>query len=509
MKLIELQAVAHGVSVPLGNAVGLAGFVAGGGPYWGAIVSGLHDAYRSGGRYVGPGPTVEIEGASVTIGSQAFEQALQRTIGPLGLGREGYGAIWFGAGSVDDWLTAGRVLLQGPEVTERISQITALLQEGDQPKGAVPRSVGDWVTQLTAEAEADVERLRASEANVLELEAKLLALRADAAEVAGDVEVGIMAWVRERQDAETRLLLYRDREQALRQRIDALEEQGVEAECGSCGRALDERLEQVLKDRSEEWEAVVQDGRWWRRRRDQLEYKPDELKEVESRALELGSQVDVTAESLERSRVQLRELEIGRVRLQHLEALAEQMGGLGGKTPTPLSGEQPGEPGQASRQLADMKERLEATSDERFRARVHAKVVALTGGRLVGGFPALFQDWSVGGRRGGGEVSILELATRICLAEMALSAGLKLDSIILPTALDRLNGEDLPRALADLGRLARKIRIVIVKATEEVASASPERFDLLFRVDAAKAAAKIVAQRSGLGWVYLTDSGMG
>lgn len=507
MKLEELQAASHGVSIPLGNAVGLVGFVAGGGPYWGAVVSGLHDAYGSGGRYVGPGPKVEIEEASVSVGSPAFEQALQRTIAPFGLGRDGYGAIWFGAGSVDHWLTAGRVLLQGPEVTERIAQISSLLRETDHPKGAVPRSVGEWVSQLMAEAEADVERLQASEADVSELEAKLLALRADAAEVAGDVEVGMMAWVRERQDAETRLLLYRDREQALRQRIDVLEDQGSEAECEICGRALDERLGQVASDRSEEWEGVVQDGRWWRRRRDQLEYKPDELKESESRALELGSQVDMTAESLERSRVQLRELEIGRVRLQHLEALAEQMGGLGAAGPATISGGFPSEPGQAAQQLKEMKERLEATSNDRFRARVHAKVVALTGGRLVGSFPTLFQDWSVGGRRGGGEVSILELAARICLAEIALSAGLRLDSIVLPTGLDRLNGEDLPRALADLGRLARKIRVVIVKATEEVASASPERFDLLFRVDGRGTPIKIVRQRSGLGSVYLRDSG--
>ena len=489
----------------LGNALGLAGFISRGGPQWGGFVKGLHEAYRSAGHYVGPGPLVDLGGDSVAVGSPAFEAALAELVAPYGLTRDEYGAIWFGEGSVDRWLRAGSTLLQGAEVTHQLREMAKAAGRERGGDDQASRSVQEWVGQLMVEARADVERLRMSEASTTELEERLLGLRADAAEVGGDLEVGLMAWVRERQDAETRLLLYRDRELELRTRLEQLEESGGDALCETCGRPLNDHHGDVHAARSEEWESTVQDGRWWRRRRDQLEFKPDDLKEVENRLLELEARIDETVEALERNRVQLRELEIARVREQHLEALVERMGGeaspdSGGAEASEegaLAGEDVGE------RLLEMRARLENAARSQFRDRVHAKVVALTDGRLVGAFPGLFADWSSGGRRGGGEVSILELAARITLAELAASAGVPLGSLVLPSDLDRLNGEDLPRALAELGRLTRRVDLILVKATEDVASSAPERFDLLFRVDDGRGAPRILRQRSGLGAIYL------
>ena len=499
MRLLELDPNGRVLPLDLQGAMGLAGFVSRGGAEWGSYVTALHEAFRLPGSDVPSAPTVEIGGEAVPLGSTRFEADLEAALGPHGLCREDFGAVWFGAGSVEQWLAAGQALVQGPEATLQAAKIRGVLRE---LPGRPPRSPSDWLEQLIEEARGDIDRLQASEAELQALEDGLRGLRGDAAEVAGDIEVGLMAWVRERQDAETRLLLYRDRERELRKRLEALEEGGADLKCEICRRPLAECHEHVLSVRSEEWESVVQDGRWWRRRRDQLEYKPDDLKEAESRLLALEARIDETVEAIERSRVQIRELEMARVRLQHLEALAGRLGGV-------VSDDGAGEPsagdddGSTRERLEEMRDDLASSARRQLRERVHGKVVALTDGRLIGAFPSLYEDWSQGGRRGGGEVSILELAVRICLAELALAAGVPMKTIVFPTGLDRLNDEDLPRALLELGRLARRGGLVLVKATEEVASSAPERFDLLFKLDRRTDGLRVTRQRSGVGLVYL------
>ncbi len=105
-------------------------------------------------------------------------------------------------------------------------------------------------------------------------ERELRALRADHAEASGDLEETTMEWLRERQDAETHLLAYRDRARELKGRLSHLEASGADAPCPTCGRVLEEHVAEVVRRLREEWETVVQDGSWWKRRREQLELKP-------------------------------------------------------------------------------------------------------------------------------------------------------------------------------------------------------------------------------------------
>jgi len=146
--------------------------------------------------------------------------------------------------------------------------------------------------------------------NILrELERKLVELRADAAEAAGEVEVQTMEWLRERQDAETHLSAYRDRARELKTKLDSLGEIGEDAPCPTCGRHLKDHFPDVLQHLEDEWDSVVQDGTWWRRRREQLELKPEAVQEVESRSIRLHSKVEDVAEKVEVARSALRELE--------------------------------------------------------------------------------------------------------------------------------------------------------------------------------------------------------
>lgn len=130
-------------------------------------------------------------------------------------------------------------------------------------------------------------------------EDRLLSLRADAVEVDGEVEALTVEWLRERQDAETQLQSHRDRARELRDRIRAMEGAGTEGPCPVCGRPLADHLEEVLATFREEWDALVQDGRWWRRRREQLEPKPEALREMEIRGMRLHAELEAAAEASE------------------------------------------------------------------------------------------------------------------------------------------------------------------------------------------------------------------
>jgi exonuclease SbcD len=130
-------------------------------------------------------------------------------------------------------------------------------------------------------------------------ERELTALREDVAEVDGDQAAAAMDWHRERQDAETTLHTYRDRARELKRRIGQLESAGPAAPCPTCGRVLESHYDEVLAELREEWEGIVQDGSWWKRRWDQLELKPDHLQELEGRALRLHAALEATSERVE------------------------------------------------------------------------------------------------------------------------------------------------------------------------------------------------------------------
>ena len=299
--------------------------------------------------------------------------------------------------------------------------------------------------------------------------------------VQGDAEAAAMALVRERQDAETRLLLYRDREKELRGRLEQIRKGGEDAACANCDRPLGDRTDAVRRARREEWEAVVQDGKWWRRRRSQLELKPEGLKALETRALELSAEIEDLAEELQRHRAAVRELEAAAGRLERLLALEARPSGRPASAATPS---------------------VEAARG-RFRAEVHARLVGLGGGRFASTFPELYSDWTAGKRADGEAEAALELAARLTLAEMAADAGVRLGSIVLPSGLERLGAEDLPRALAELVGLAKRIPLVLAKATPQVVAGAPECFDLVYRFEASGKGSRVRRQRLGLATIWL------
>ncbi len=137
------------------------------------------------------------------------------------------------------------------------------------------------------------------EESLLSMEVGLTDRRADWVEASADLEAATLQWGQERQDAESKLRAYRDRAGELRFRIRALESDKESASCPTCGRTLGAGFGSLLETLHGEWEDVVQDGRWWKRRRGQLDKKPEELRELEEQALRLQVRVEEATKVLE------------------------------------------------------------------------------------------------------------------------------------------------------------------------------------------------------------------
>lgn len=229
-------------------------------------------------------------------------------------------------GELRDTLEHGGDLDRAESVVEAGARALALLEglgrvEAARTQLARLRGVDTQPDTSGPEPEALLARIRDLEGATEELDAlegELRSLRADDAEVTGDLEQATMEWLRERQDAETHLQTFRDRARELKQRLGQLEEEGGDATCPTCRRPLTDHLPAVQDLLRDEWEDVVQDGSWWRRRREQLENKPDRLRDIERRALRMHAQTKTLAEQVEVARSRVAEMEQLRARLSEL-----------------------------------------------------------------------------------------------------------------------------------------------------------------------------------------------
>lgn len=425
MRLRTLAANTRRSSIDLGTAEGLVAFVAADEADWREYVAVLRMAFASLGGFRAPGPAVSGPDGPVRVGTPDFEALLAPLLAAYRIGREEYAALWFGAGAAAVWLSSAGSLAGRQQRLRNRQGVT-----GKSSHGVVVGRAGP-------------------EARVRELRDRAAAARAQA-------EAGMLAWVREQQDAETRLLLYRDRERELRQRLGRIEKAGEDATCAGCGRSLGERADAVCKARREEWEAVVQDGKWWRQRRDQLADKPRRVEQEENRAAALEAEAAALSDEVVRE--------------------AEPEG-----------------------------TEVAAAARRRVRRAIHRKAVSLTGGRFAGAFPGLYADWVEGAREGTGreEIVSLELAARITMVRFALERGMEVGSVVFPVGLEQLSGEDLPRVLAELADLAKHVPLLVVKVTPHVAAAAPECFDLLLRFEDSPAGRCIRRQRPSLGLIRL------
>lgn len=425
------------------------------------------------------------------------------------LSPEGVALVWCGAGGEgpEELLRKGAEVLaaaRGVDELETLMDELVELHPGlrrGKPLGEL--SARDY-ERLRLESEiADLRsQLRALEdvpIQVMELEREIRELRGNQAEITGDLEAATMDWHRERQDAETHLLAYRDRGRELRERIRKLEALGPESSCPTCGRVLEEYSQKVLEELQEEWEGLVQDGQWWRRRWEQLESKPEDLMELEAHSLRLNADFESRTELLERARSSLREMDELRVREREVQTRweafrEEEEKGVSqdeDREPVELRTiealEAPEEARILYRLARDLGEEILEECRVRLLHRGGRRLNRITGGRILGlgeeagrGEILLVEGGSGGGAEADEDRAAATVALRMALMELLSEDWSPMGSFVLGDPFDRMGGEDQLRCLSLLRRVLSRIPQVLLLTRGSVVERAPEFFDGLF-----------------------------
>jgi exonuclease SbcC len=121
--------------------------------------------------------------------------------------------------------------------------------------------------------------------------ANLATQRGALALVEREVEEARTSWVRDRQEAETRLEALRTQFAELDEQRKTLEGMGEESPCPTCGRPLGASYRGVLDLVSEQVETVRVDGNYYRQRTEQLSRTPETLDLLEERRRQLLQEV--------------------------------------------------------------------------------------------------------------------------------------------------------------------------------------------------------------------------
>jgi hypothetical protein len=296
---------------------------------------------------------------------------------------------------------------------------------------------------------------------------ELMASRADVTEIDGDLEVATMDWHRERQDAETTLNAYRDRARELRDRIRRMESAGPEAPCPTCGRVLERHYDEVLADLRDQYESVVQDGSWWRSRWEQLEPKPEHLRELERRSLTLHAALEAGSERVE----------LLRARLQELEGSADVV----------PEGDLEGPRGDVVAALTRVRNARRARATDLLLDRASRFVSRISGARILA---ITLDDDRVHLQGSEGVLTPLSeedlaagrIALRLAAASLVAGRGSILASMPVEQPFDRLDEEARIRALVLTKGLLREIPRIVLFSRGDAVEARPELFDYVLEV---------------------------
>lgn len=166
------------------------------------------------------------------------------------------------------------------------------------------------------------------EAVTLELETTRRTLE----EVQGQLEARRTEWVRDRQEAETRLQALRSQFAELRQQRERIVAAGEEGICPTCARPLGGHYRSVLELLEEQAETVRVDGNYFKARLEQLEQMPPEVKALDEQRREITQSVGGLERRLAKVQLAVQELQqVGRdvaMREQRFAALTAEIAAI-------------------------------------------------------------------------------------------------------------------------------------------------------------------------------------
>jgi DNA repair protein SbcC/Rad50 len=177
-----------------------------------------------------------------------------------------------------------------PGAADHCARLSELARQ-DEQRRALARRLEELEEELARLGER-MEKVASAPELERRYAAELESLRERRAAAEAELEERKTAWLRDRQDAATKLQHYRDRGKELKAQIRQIEELGPEGTCPTCGRPVGDGFETLLEQLRDGWQEIVQDGKWWASRVEQLEPRPAEVGELEARVRALAEQVD-------------------------------------------------------------------------------------------------------------------------------------------------------------------------------------------------------------------------
>jgi exonuclease SbcC len=192
-----------------------------------------------------------------------------------------------------------------------------LLASEFQRLDVLAREEGRRRALLEAEATIaqDLERLRDRRAKLenaptmeTEIDAALVAKRAEFEQADGMLEARRTEWVRDRQEAETKRQALREQYQELKDQRDRIVSLGAEGACPTCARPLGDTYRAVLDLLDEQIETVRVDGNYYKARFEQLMEMPEDVQALDEQRRALSLEVSTLERRLTKVQLAVQEL---------------------------------------------------------------------------------------------------------------------------------------------------------------------------------------------------------
>ncbi|MGI8619304.1 MAG: AAA family ATPase [Gemmatimonadaceae bacterium] len=170
--------------------------------------------------------------------------------------------------------------------TEPLMSLTVEMQRMD----TLYREEGrrETLSEQAREIAVEIERLTAKKARIEaapgQEETVTLALekeRVTLEEVEGKLEARRTEWVRDKQEAQTKLQTLLRQHGEVKEQRRLLAELGPDGACPTCSRALGENFAKVMDHLDEQMIALTSDGKYFRKRMEQLEDMPEDIKTLD------------------------------------------------------------------------------------------------------------------------------------------------------------------------------------------------------------------------------------
>ena len=229
-----------------------------------------------------------------------------------------------GVVKAEEELAALRVRLADLPAVSAESERLAELARSDERRKALAAQAAEMEAELERQRER-LERLEQAPELERQYAGELERLREERQGVEAELEEQKTAWLRDRQDAQTKLQAYRDRGAELKEQIRQIRELGPEGKCPTCGRPVGDDYERLLDEMEEQWVSVVQDGKWWKSRHEQLDEKPEEVAALERLVRDLAERIDEKTRKHTRCKAAVDELKLLREERGQREARVAEL----------------------------------------------------------------------------------------------------------------------------------------------------------------------------------------